>query len=129
MNRIKFFLKNERGFLMLDVIFLTLITAFAAMILLNAAPRVKNPQTTLRTTALWLAEEQFAYLESAAAVEKVSPANSTSTKNFDGKDYQIKTEVDGANPYKVTVKISWTVDGKNFEIESERTIWVAKENS
>ncbi len=114
---------------MLNVIFLTLITSFAAMILLNAAPRVKNSQSTIRTTALWLANEKFAYLESAAAVDNIAPTNSTSTKNFDDKDYQIKTEVDGANPYKVTVKVGWTVDGKNFEIESERTIWVAKENS
>ena len=48
MNRIKFILRSERGFLLLNVVFLTLITSVAAMILMNAAPRVRNPQAVLR---------------------------------------------------------------------------------
>ncbi len=130
MNRIK----NERGFLLLNVVFLTLITSFAAMILLNAAPRAKNSQSTIRLIALYLAEEQFAELESAAAVDKVAPTDSTTTKNFDDRDYTIKTEVsnetevDDENLYKVTVTVSWTDDGKNFSVTAQRRILVA-ENS
>lgn len=132
MNRIK----NERGFLMLNVVFLTLITSFAAMILLNAAPRVRNSQSQLRLTALYLAEEQFAYLESDAAEGK-APTSSENflgkpddliTKNFGGKDYEVefkvKTEVSGAAPYKVTVTVSWSDD--NFKVKVQRMIWVAE---
>ena len=118
MNRIK----NERGFLMLNVVFLTLITSFAAMILLNAAPRVRNSQSQLRLTALYLANEQFAELESAAVLKNEAPTNSTNTRNFDGRDYTIKTEVSGAAPYKVTITI--TIEGRNdFEVKVQRMIW------
>ena len=135
MIKIKILLKNERGFLLLNVIFLTLITSFAAMILFNAAPRVKNPQTTLRLTALYLANEQLAQLESLAA------DGESLTTDFLGKAEDLKTENTGAeirftvettingeeNLREVKVKVSWT--DTDF-IEVERTIWVApKENS
>ena len=134
MSKIKILLKNERGFLMLSVIFLTLITSFAAMILFNAAPRVKNPQTTIRLTALYLANEQLAQLESLAA------AGESLTTNFLGKAEDLKTENTGAeikftvethisgdsNLRGVVVKVSWT--DTDF-IEVERKIWIApKEN-
>ena len=51
MNR----LNNQRGFMLLNVVILTLITAFAATILMNAAPRLKNPRSVLRLTAIHLA--------------------------------------------------------------------------
>ena len=63
MNR----LNNQRGFMLLSVVILTLITSFAAMILMNAAPRLTKPQSVLRLTAIHLANEQFAMLESLAA--------------------------------------------------------------
>lgn len=122
MNRIK----NERGFLMLNVVFLTLITSLAAMILLNAAPRAKNSQSTIRLIALYLAEEKFAELESAAAVDKTAPTTSTTTRNFDGRNYTIKTKVSGANPHEVTVTVSWNDSGKNFEVKAQRRIWVVQ---
>ena len=124
MNKIK----NERGFLMLNVVFLTLITSFAAMILLNAAPRVRNSQSRLRLTALYLADEKFAELESAAVIDKKAPTNETTTRNFDSKDYQVKTEVSGFNPYEVTVTVSWEDGVKNFEVKVQRMICVV-ENS
>ena len=120
---------------MLNVVFLTLITSFAAMILLNAAPRVRNSQSQLQLTALYLAEEQFAQLESLAA-GGTAPTSSEDflgkpddliTKNFGGKDYQVifsvKTEVSGSNPYQVTVTVSWLE--KDF-VEVKRMIWVAE---
>ena len=124
MNRIR----NERGFLMLNVVFLTLITSFAAMILLNAAPRVRNSQSTIRLIALYLADEKFAELESKAVLEKKPPTNETTTRNFDGRDYQVVVGVSGSNPYEVTVTIIWTDGGKNFDVKVQRMIWVA-ENS
>ncbi len=136
MRKIKILLKDERGYLMLNVIFLTLITSFAAMILLNAAPRVKNPHSTLRLTALYLADEQFAQLESMAA------AGEPLTTNFLGKmedlksensatgkptEFKVETTISGdSNLREVTVTVKWTVDEKDFEIKSERTIWLVE---
>ena len=111
---------------MLNVVFLTLITSFAAMILLNAAPRVRNSQSQLRLTALYLAEEKFAELESAAVLKNEAPTNSTTTRNLDGREYTIKTEVSGAAPYKVTITVSWIDGGKNFKVKAQRMIWVAE---
>ena len=134
MNKIKIFLKNERGFLMLNVIFLTVITSFAAMILFNAAPRVKNPQSTLRLTALYLANEQFAHLESLAASGEELPTNFLgkpedliSNNNGVTTTFNVETKPNNSNPCKVKVKVSWS--DKDF-IEVERTIWIVpKENS
>ena len=136
-------INNERGFALLNVIFLMMITSFAAMILLNAAPRVRNPQPTLRLTALYLAEEQLAYLESKAANGDLT----TGTYNFLGNDEDLTsmnfsekipvkfnvvahvTEHDAGLPnlFDAKVIVSWTVGGKDFDIESERTILLVEQ--
>jgi hypothetical protein len=125
-------LKNERGFLMLNVIFLTLITSFASMILLNAAPRVRNPQSTIRLIALHLANEQFAQLESLAAEGTLTEGNydfrgdKKDLKNV--VDFNVETTVTGTGNLRgIKVKVSWS--DKDF-IEVERTVlFVPKENS
>ena len=128
-------LRNERGFLLLDVVLLTLITSFAAMILLNAHPQAKNPHSTLRLTALHLANEQLAYLESYGADGTLHAGSYTFpgedddlvTKNFSEEipiEFSVTTKVDelGENLYRATVTVSWQVEGKDYAIESERTI-------
>ena len=132
-------LKDERGFLMLNVIFLTLITAFAAMILLNAAPRVRNPQSTLRLTALYLANEQLAQLESlAAAGNELSTSyqgelQDLITKNLSEEnpiEFEVETKIISiGNLRDVKVTVKWTAAGHEDSIEIERTIWIAEENS
>lgn len=134
MNRIKLALNNQRGFLLLNVVFLTLITSFAAMILINAVPRVRNPQATLRLTAIYLANEQFAELESLATREDINGNHSF----LGDKNDLISNNLSADNPieFKVTtnvsgnravVKVSWQVSGNDFEIETERTIRVVQE--
>lgn len=127
-------INNERGFALLNVIFLTMITSFAAMILLNAAPRVKNPQPTLRLTALYLAEEQFAYLEDKAAkgeltgvtYEFLGDPKELTINNFSEKidiTFDMKTTVtESGNLRNAKVTVSWQFGGKDFKIETERTI-------
>lgn len=127
-------INNERGFALLNVIFLTMITSFAAMILLNAAPRVKNPQPTLRLTALYLAEEQLAYLENKAANGELTASSydflgdpsELTINNFSEKisiTFDMETTVtESGNLRKATVIVSWTFGGKNSKIETERTI-------
>ena len=131
-------INNERGFALLNVIFLMMITSFAAMILLNAAPRVKNPQPTLRLTALYLANEQFAYLEDKAAKGELTEAayeflgdpNELTTNNFSEKiaiTFDMETTVTGSgNLRNAKVIVSWTFGGKDFKIDSERTILFVK---
>lgn len=125
---------NQRGFMMLNVIFLTVITALAAMILINAAPRARNPQATLRLTALYVANEQLAQLESlAAAGNELTTANlvkpeDLKTANFstgEPLEFTVDTKIGGGNPHKVTVTVSWSVKGQPDSIKVERTIWVA----
>lgn len=124
-------INNERGFALLNVIFLTLITSFAAIILMNAAPRVKNPDMTLRLTAIYLAEEEFAELENLAAsgelfsgsYEFLGENSDLTTYNSSEKvDFEVKaivTERNNLRDAKVTVTI---VDDENFKLEMERTI-------
>lgn len=149
MNKI---LRGQRGFMLLNVVFLTLITSFAAMLLMNAAPRVRNREATLKLTAIHLANEQFAQLESMAAAGTeifgvnnfLGDKNDLTTKNGVGTNEEIKTitfvvktdvaiisavkDEDG-NPIlrKATVTVTWTEGGKNFELTAERTIRFVKE--
>lgn len=129
---------NERGFMLLNVVFLTLITSFAAMILLNAAPRIRTPQSVLRLTALHLANEQLAMLESMAATEGLE-AGSYSFKGNDADlttlnagapiTFEIETQVTAnGNLRGVKVIISWEVGEETFELETERTIRVVEES-
>ena len=121
---------NERGFMLLNVVFLTLITSFAAMILMNVAPRVKNPHETLRLTALHLANEQFAHLESLAASGKSLSENYLGedkdrfTKNL-GEENPIEFKVTtNFNGNKATVTVKWTFGNKDFELVQERAIGI-----
>ena len=137
----KNFYLNERGFMLLNVVFLTLITSFAAMILLNAAPRIRTPQSVLRLTALHLANEQLAMLESMAATEGLE-AGSYSFKGNDADlttlnagapiTFEIETQVTAngnlGNLRGVKVIISWEVGSETFELETERTIRVVEES-
>lgn len=134
MSRIKSVLGNERGFMLLNVVFLTVITSLAAMILMNAAPRARNHQSTLRLTAIYLANEQFAELESLAAREDISG----SQPFLGNKDDLISNNLGEDNPieFKVTttvsggrakVKVTWQVGEDEFQIEMERTIGIVQE--
>lgn len=125
-------LRGQGGFMLLNVVFLTVITSFAAMILLNAAPRVRNPRPTLELTAFYLANEQLAYLESMAARGE----NLSGTFHGDSDDlispnisenapinFNVATNITGSgNLRTATVTVTWQVNGKNFEIQAERKI-------
>lgn len=127
-------LRNQRGFMLLNVIILTLITSVAAMILLNATMRVRNPESTLRLTALYLAKEQFAMIESlAASGESISGSNflgdpndlKTYLRENNRVDFEVETRINGN---KVTVIVKWKVGEEDFQIEQERTIYIAQKN-
>ena len=130
---------DQHGFALLQTVILTLITSFTAMILLNALPRIKNPHATLKITALYVAQEQFAQLESLAA----SGTLDTGNYSFRGLDEDLTTENAGApvkftvdtqvsnasgNVRRVTVKVAWQFGGKDFEVTSERKMRVVPSN-
>lgn len=134
-------LNNERGFMLLNVVFLTLITALAAMILINSAPRIRNPQSVLRLTAIYLANEQFAMLESLAANGDslegqdsfLGEPTDLKSKNFSANklvEFEVDTKIEANGDLReVKVKVSWKFDGKDFELETERTIRVVKKET
>ena len=110
--------------MLLNVIFLTLITSFAAMILFNAAPRFKNPQSVLRLTAIHLANKQFALIESKAAEE--GELYLTGVKEDSFTVTPTREKILDENLYVVKVTVAWKVDEENFKFEEERTIRVVK---
>ena len=126
MNR----LNNQRGFMLLNVVFLTLITALAATILMDAAPRIKNPQSVLRLTAIHLANKQFAILESKATAGNLAAGSHdflgdkddlTTTNAGKPITFTVATKVSDGNTRKVVVTV--TIEGdENFKFEAERTI-------
>lgn len=128
---------NERGFMLLQVVFLAMITSIVAMIFLNGVMQTKNRNATLRLTAIHLANEQIAELESRAALG-ILPVGSVSwlgvdddltTYNSGAKEpvkFDVKTNVanfsDSAALKKVTVKVEWKIGEEKFQIESEKVI-------
>jgi hypothetical protein len=126
-------MRNERGFMLLSAVFLTLIVSIMAMILLNANSKVQQRNSTLYFTAVNLANEQFAILESGANIS-IPSEDKTSYNGVKENSEPIKFEVyptlESENAtykrYKVTVK--WNVGGKNETFESVKTIRSISEN-
>ena len=77
---------NQRGFMFLSTVFLTLILSLTAMLALQTMTRVKNGDQSLKLHAINLANEQLAMVESLAAQNNLS-----SVKNFNGNDADLKS--------------------------------------
>lgn len=77
---------NQRGFMFLSTVFLTLILSFTAMLALQTMTRVKNGDQSLKLHAINLANEQLAMVESFAAQNNLS-----AVKNFNGNDADLKS--------------------------------------
>lgn len=140
---------NQRGFMLLSVIFLTLIVSIGAQILLNANVKVQQRNSTLYLTAINLANEQFAEIESRAAAGTLDAGNflikdidayKDDLKSFNGIDSKkvedgtaVPVEFDVSadiNDYstgtkKAKVIVKWTVGGKEKSIVSEKIIRAA----
>ncbi len=128
-------LNNQRGFMLLSVIFLTLVVSFGAQILLNANVKVQQRNSTLYLTAINLANEQFAEIESYAAAGKNpetgfmgNPADLESLNGVKEDSVPVKFEVEtsyenpGENLIKAKVKVKWTIGGRENSIVSEKII-------
>lgn len=106
--------------MLLSAIFLTLIVGIMAQILLQATSKVQQRNSTLYYTAINLANEQFAMIESIAAetgvIDESCHIPADELKSYNGMsetaepiEFKISTSSEGS---KVTVKVEWTVKGK-----------------
>ena len=130
---------------MAEVIFLLIIVSFTAIIFLNGATLLNSSNSSLRLTAINLANEQFAELERLAAAGNLSAGSysflgaADDLKNFGlYKDsdlaeknptaFQVSSAVKNysaqENLYSATVLVSWTYAGKNYRLEAEKILRV-----
>ena len=118
---------NERGFMFLSAIFLTLIVSLMATMLLTANVKTQQRNSTLYLTAINLANEQFAFLE--GGLQDIPDEDKKSyngmSQNAEPIEFRISKSFSGS---EVTVKIEWTVNGKTETFESTKTIRSITEN-
>ena len=115
--------------MLLSAIFLMLIVSIMAMIFFNANAKVQQRNSTLYLTAINLANEQFAILESGANIEipeedKIS--YNGVKENSEPIKFRVSKSISGS---EVTVKVEWEVNGKTETFESTKTIRSIADNS
>lgn len=126
---------NERGFILLSAVFLTLILSFVAAMTLQTLTQSKNSDAALRLHAINLANEQFAMIESLAAQGDLTAGQYNFLGDADDLksyglikksaekipvEFEVKTKVSGGegNLRKVEILVAW----KNFEMNFEKTV-------
>ena len=126
--------RNERGFILLSAVFLTLILSFVAAMTLQTLTQSKNSDAALRLHAINLANEQFAMIESLAAQGDLTAGQYNFLGDADDLksyglikksaekipvEFEVKTKVSGeGNLRKVEILVAW----KNFEMNFEKTV-------
>ena len=115
---------NQRGFMLLSAIFLTLIVSFTAMMTLQAITQVQRGDASLRLHAMNLANEKFALIESGSS-EDIPEEDLKSYGLYDKNDLKTKTPITfkvtdtrediGENLYKITVTVTWQNEKLEFE--------------
>ena len=143
---------NEKGFIFIETLFLTLIVSFTAVIIfegLDLAIR-SNRSSVIRTNAIHLANARMSEIEEYnddKATFQI-PTNTFLTnddlvyKDFFGINGTLqftledKINTSSSNHGNVTVKVTWTVNGnsnyggnndKNYE-DITKDIWIPKTN-
>lgn len=117
-----FVMKNERGFMLLSAILLTLVVSIMATVFLRANVRNQQRNSALYYTAINLADEQFAILKSNHKKEIPDDDRKTHNglkENAAPIEFRVTHTSGGSN---VTVRVEWTVDGETKFLESTRTI-------
>lgn len=114
---------NEKGFMLLSAVFLTLILSFVAMMTLQTMTRTKNSDTALRLQAINLANEQFALIESGSS-ENI-PADDLKSYGLYRKDdektktpteFKVTSSISGeGNLKQAKVTVTWNENHLDFE--------------
>lgn len=114
---------NEKGFMLLSTVFLTLIVSFVAMMTLQTMMREKNSDNSLKLQAINLANEQFALIESGS--DKNIPDEDL--KNYGlyrindlaskpPTEFKVTTKIFGeGNLREVKVTVTWKDKSLEFE--------------
>lgn len=134
---------NERGFMLLSAIFLTMIAGFAGLIVMNGTKKISNYNSTLRIIAINIANEQFAEIESRIMRGSIITGSQsflgveedlkTYSENEDEKieltEFEVITNVSsvGENLYKAKVRVEWNFNNENDYVEFEKIIRNFKE--
>ena len=117
--------------MLLSVVFLTLIVSIGAQILLNANVKVQQRNSTLYLTAINIANEQFAEIEGqnlpAGSYDFLGDKKDLESRNGVKEDsepikFDVETTVSGETLRKVTVKVKWTISGRENSIVAEKII-------
>ena len=144
-------LRNNKGFIFIEVMFLTLILSFTAMMVFNTLESSikSNRMSAIRLAAMHIANAHMAEIEEYVDSNKSFPASSYTLltdddlirENFFGISgtvtFNINTQINESNANKgsVTVKVSWTINnnssygnGNNYE-EITKDIWIISSTS
>ena len=147
MTKFKF---DCKGFIFIEVLFLTLILSFTALMIVNflETAMLSNRMSAIRNAAIYLANARMSEIEEYVDTNKKFPPSSytilndedLTCENFFGINDNVKFEVDAqisgtaSDKGNVTVKVTWTVgnnssygNGTNYE-EIIKDIWIAPEN-
>ena len=117
--------------MLLGAVFLTLIVSLGAQILLNANVKVQQRNSTLYLTAINIANEQFAEIEGqnlpAGSYNFLGNDKDLESRNGVKEDsepikFDVETTVSGETLREVTVKVKWTVGGREKSITSQKII-------
>ena len=139
-------LRDNRGFIFIEVLFLTMIVSFSTLMLFNAIETTitSNKMSAIRTAAMHIANARMSEIEEYN-LERSSfqiPSYTLLTdedlihEDFFGINGTVKFKVDtqinesSTNKGNVTVRVSWTVNdnsnygiGNNYE-EITKDIWI-----
>lgn len=110
----------------LSAIFLTLIVAIMAQMILISNAKVQQRNSTLYFTAVNLANEQFAILEGGGTFPAEDLKSYNGMKNT-ATPIEFNVSITNQTPItenliEVTVKVEWTVNGETKNLISTKTI-------
>ena len=132
MSKIKL---NSKGFIFIEVLFLTLIVSFTALMIVNALESAvkSSNMSAIRTAAVYIANARMAEIEEYADSNKSLPPSTYTLMtdsdftydNFFGINGTVKFAVDtkitlvSANQGVAVVTVTWTVNGNNYGISND----------
>ena len=115
---------NQRGFMFLSTVFLTLILSFTAMLALQAMTRVKNGDQSLKLHAINLANEQLAMVESLAAKNNLAAVRNFNGNGADLKNYGLYDEkAEDKSPVEFNVTTNINVVNENLREVEVTVTW------
>ncbi len=114
---------NQRGFMLLSTVFLTLILSFTAMLALQTMTRVKNGDQSLKLHAINLANEQLAMVESLAAQNNLSSVPHFNGNSADLKSYGLYEQNSDKSPIEFNVTTDIKLVNENLREVEVTVTW------